>query len=310
MEVFFDIDEISNIKCEVGATIGTFDGLHIGHEKVIKSMVDKCKKDGIKSVVFTFSNIPREVIRNQEVKNIISLDEKVRLINQMDVDYLILIEFNKQHMNISAEEFIENVLLSHLDVKHLVIGYDFRFGKNAKGNIDLLARMQNEYNYTLDIIDPIVVDDMRVSSTLIRKLLSEGNINEANKFLGRRHYYRSIVMPGKQIGAKLGFPTANLKIDKSMHTLKSGVYATQVLTKNKRYDSITNVGFNPTFNQNKLNFETYIFDFSGDLYNKEIIVEFIQRLRDEIKFNSKEELSEQIKHDIKKANNIFNSLRE
>ena len=310
MEVLFDMDEIYNIKDEVSVTIGTFDGLHIGHNVVIQTMIDKCKKDGIKSVVYTFSNIPREVITGQEIKNIISLDEKVRLIDKMDVDYLILLEFNKNHMNISAEEFIKNIVLNFLDVKHLIIGHDFKFGKNAKGNIDLLTELQKEYNYTLDVIEPIIIDNMRVSSTLIRKLLLDGNIEEANKFLGRRHYYRSIVLPGKQIGAKLGFPTANLKIDKSMHTLKPGVYATQVTTKNKRYNSITNVGFNPTFNQSELNFETYIVDFNGDLYNKEIIVEFIQRIRDEIKFQNHEELTDQIKLDIEKANNIFNSLRE
>ncbi|MEA3424566.1 MAG: riboflavin kinase, partial [Bacillota bacterium] len=227
MEVLFDIEEICNIEGEVGVTIGTFDGLHIGHKMVIQTMIDKCKADGIKSVVYTFSNIPREVITGQKIKNIISLDEKVRLIDKMDVDYLILIEFNKKHMNISAEKFIKNILLDHLDVKHLIIGHDFKFGKNAKGNIDLLNKLQKKYNYFLDVVEPIIIDNMRVSSTLIRELLLEGNIEEANKFLGRRHYYRSIVLPGKQIGAKLGFPTANLKIDKSMHTLKPGVYATR-----------------------------------------------------------------------------------
>ncbi|MBN2260927.1 MAG: bifunctional riboflavin kinase/FAD synthetase [Clostridiales bacterium] len=308
MKVFFDIDDINSINDQVGVTIGTFDGLHIGHKEVIETVVKKCKEDGLKSVVYTFSNIPKEVTTGGKVKNIITLDEKVRLISQLHVDYLILIEFNENHMNISAEKFIREILLNHLNVKHLVIGHDFRFGKKAQGNYELLLRLQNEFKYELDVIEPILVDGMRVSSTLIRELLSEGNIEEVNKFLGRRHYYRSIVMPGKKIGTEIGFPTANLKIDQSMHTLKPGVYITQVLSKNIRYNSITNIGFNPTFNQNELNFETFIFNFNGDLYEKEIVVEFISRIRDEMKFHSKEELIKWIENDVEKAKFVFNSL--
>lgn len=308
MEVIFDIENISNIKGKIGVTIGTFDGLHIGHKKVIDTLVNKCKENDLKSVVYTFSNIPREITTGQEVKNIITLDEKVRLISQLGVDYLILIEFNKSHMNIPAEEFIKGIIFDHLDVKHLIIGHDFRFGKEAKGNINLLEALRSEYNYTIDVIPPVIVDEMRVSSTLIRELLLVGNIREVNKFLGRQHYYRSIVQPGKQLGKFLGFPTANLKIDISMHTLKPGVYVTQVNYKDRVYNSITNIGFNPTFSQNELNFETFIFDFTGDLYGKEIIVEFIQRLRDEVKFESKDDLVKYIQHDVEMARTIFSSL--
>lgn len=309
MEVIFDMENISKIKDPVGVTIGTFDGLHIGHQKVIETVVRKSRKEGLKSVVYTFSNIPRSVTMQKEIKNIVTLDEKVRLIQQLGVDYLILIEFTRAHMNIPAEAFIREILLDRLDIRHLVVGHDFRFGQYAAGDFELLDSMKSQYNYQLDEIQPVIVDKMRVSSTLIRKLLSIGDIREANKFLGRRHYYRSIVRPGKKIGKAMGFPTANLKTDISMHALKPGVYITQVLNGDRRYDAITNVGFNPTFEQKELNFETYIFDFSGDLYGREIVVEFFDRLRDEIKFESKEDLVRYIQHDVEKTREYFRSLR-
>lgn len=310
MEVLFDIEQISKITGPVGVTIGTFDGLHIGHQKVIQTVVDKSRQDGIRSVVYTFSNIPRAVTMGKEVKNIVTLDEKVRLIQQLGVDYLILIEFTRAHMNIPAEAFIREILLDRLDIRHLVVGHDFRYGKDAAGDFKLLTQLQMEYGYVLDEIQPVIVDKMRVSSTLIRKLLSIGDILEANKFLGRRHYYRSIVRPGKRMGQRLGFPTANLQTDISMHALKPGVYVTQVLHGNQRYDAITNVGFNPTFNQKELNMETYIFDFSGDLYGKEIVVEFFDRLRDEMKFDSMEELMQVIQKDVERTVAYFKSLRK
>ena len=143
MEVIFDIDNISNIKYDVGVTIGTFDGLHVGHNKVIKEIVKKCKQNNLKSVVYTFSNIPREIITGQEIKMIITLEEKVRLISLLDVDYLILIDFSKEFMNIEAKDFIKDILLDRLEIKHLVIGHDFKFGKNALGDINLLNQLKN-----------------------------------------------------------------------------------------------------------------------------------------------------------------------
>ena len=309
MEVIFDIENINNIKDPVAVTIGTFDGLHIGHREVINTVVRKSRENGYKSVVYTFSNIPKSVTMNKDIKSIITLDEKVRLIRNLGVDYLILIEFTREHMNIPAESFIKDILLDRLDIKDLVIGHDFRFGQYAAGDYHLLAQLKPEYQYELDEIQPIVVDKMRVSSTLIRKLLSLGDIKEVNKFLGRRHYYRSIVTPGKHVGMEMGFPTANLKIGIIMQALKPGVYITKVVSDQKRYDSITNVGFNPTFNQMELNFETYIFDFNGNLYNREISVEFYDRLRDEIKFDSKEKLIDQIGKDVEKTKEYFKSLR-
>jgi riboflavin kinase/FMN adenylyltransferase len=305
MEVIFDKDEIKNIPHRVGVTIGTFDGLHIGHQTVIRNLVDRCRKEGIKSVVYTFANIPREITEGKEVKKIITLDEKVRLISQLKVDYLILIEFTLEHMRLPAKKFIEGILLDPLDVVHLVVGHDFRFGKKAQGDHELLKKLQKKYGYRLDIVEPVTMDGKRISSTLIRELLTEGRILEANRYLGRHHYFRSVVTPGKRIGTGLGFPTANLIIDISMHTLKPGVYLTRVLARNKRYDAITNIGFNPTFERRELSFETYIIDFEGNLYGKELLVEFIDRIRDEAKFDSKEALTRRLKEDLHIARKYF-----
>jgi riboflavin kinase/FMN adenylyltransferase len=310
MEVIFDIENIDIIDMPVAVTIGTFDGLHVGHQTVIKRVVNLAKRRGLKSVVYTFSNIPKEVTTGKPVKKIITLAEKVRLISKLGVDYLMLIEFNEEHMNIPAETFIKDILLDRLDIKNLVFGHDFRFGKQAKGNINLLIDLKDEYGYNIEEIGAVMIDGMRISSTLIRELLSKGDILEVNKFLGRQHYYRSIVQPGKNIGRTvLGYPTANLKTDISMHSLKPGVYVTQVITNSRKYESITNVGFNPTFNQKELNFETYIFGFSGDLYGREIVVEFLERLRDEKFFETPEKLIETIAQDVENAKSIFNSLR-
>lgn len=308
MEIIFDPNDINLINDDVGITIGTFDGLHLGHVKVINQLIEQCEKKKLKSVIYTFSNIPREVITSEEVKNIISLDEKIRLISKLNIDYLILLEFNKDDINIAGEKFICENILNKLKVYHITIGHDFKFGKGAKGDYKLLEKLSKKFNYSIEVVEPVIIDNMRISSTLIRELLSEGNILEANKFLGRSHYYRGIVQPGKKIGVKLGFPTANLTIDSSMHVLKLGVYVTRVITNNTKYCSITNIGFNPTFNQNTLNFETYIFEFNENLYGKEIKVEFIDRIRDEMKFDSKDELVKRIKMDIKEANKIINSL--
>ncbi|OPL08387.1 MAG: hypothetical protein AVO33_10545 [delta proteobacterium ML8_F1] len=308
MEVLFDKDEIRHITGRVGVTIGTFDGLHIGHQTVIRNLVGKCQDEKIQSVVYTFANIPREVTEGRPVKKIITLDEKVRLISQLKVDYLILIEFTEEHMGLSAKKFIEGILLEPLDVRHLVIGHDFRFGKKASGDQTLLKKLQKKFDYELDVVPPVVIDKKRISSTLIRGLLTEGKIIEANRYLGRNHYFRSIVTPGKRIGTGLGFPTANLIIDISMHTLKPGVYLTQVLAKSKRYNAITNIGFNPTFESSELSFETYIIDFEGNLYGKEIVVEFLDRLRDEVKFESKAALSRRLKEDLHVAKQFFASL--
>ncbi|MDK2917438.1 MAG: riboflavin kinase / adenylyltransferase [Candidatus Petromonas sp.] len=299
MELIYSLEDMGKMVYETGVSLGTFDGLHRGHQRLINKLIKKSKSNGYKSIVYTFANHPREITsKKNKPKKIISVKQKIELFNKIGIDFLILVNFDDFHRNIKAENFITDILMEKLNMHSMVVGFDCRFGKNAEGNIKSLKRFSQKYDFDLEIVPPIKIENQIVSSTLIRKLLSKGLIGEVNNLLGRNYSIFGKVIKGKQLGSKLGFPTANISIDLDLCLPKKGVYVTKTHLKNRPYYSVTNVGLNPTFKQNTYNVETYILDFNKNIYNEEIRVEFLERIRDELKFNNVASLCEQISQDI------------
>jgi riboflavin kinase/FMN adenylyltransferase len=306
MKIYFEIEEIDVSIEPTSVALGTFDGLHIGHAEVLNEMKKVARDEGLKSFVYTFSNHPKEVISPDNVPSkIMDIDEKVQIFTRFDIDYLALIKFDKEQTNYDPEAFVSEILIKKLNMKHLTVGYDYKFGKFAQGDTDLLIALSEKYGYTYHIVQPIMRNNVRVSSSLIRELLSDGKIEEANYYLGREHFIKGTVVKGKGVGHKLGFPTANLRIKDNISTIKPGVYVSKTVLKGETYPSVTNVGFNPTFEQTGIHLETYILGIDRPLYDEIIEVHFLKRLRDELKFNSLDDLIEAMNKDLKNTKAYF-----
>lgn len=307
MKIFFEIEEIDADLSPTSVALGTFDGLHIGHIEVLNIMKEAAAEKGLKSFVYTFSNHPREVLTPDNVPSkIMDIDEKVQIFTRVDVDYLALIKFDESQILYEPEDFIKDILIDKLNMKHLTVGYDYRFGKKAGGDVDILVELSKKYGYTYEIVNPIMRNETRISSTLIRELLQEGRIEEANFYLGRSHFVKGTVVKGKNVGHTLGFPTANLRIKENISTIKPGVYITETVWRGKTYPSVTNVGFNPTFEQTGIHMETYIIGIDQKMYDEVIEVHFIKRLRDELKFESVDALVVAMHADLDKTKAYFN----
>lgn len=306
MKIFFELEEIdANIE-STSVALGTFDGLHIGHTEVLNLMKNSAKEKGLKSFVYTFSNHPKELLSPENVPSkIMDIEEKVQIFTRIDVDYLALIKFDESQIIYEPEGFVKTVLIDLLHMKHLTVGYDYRFGRKALGDVNLLIELSSKYGYTYEIVDPIMKNDVRVSSSLIRELLLDGRIEEANFYLGRKHFIKGLVVRGKGVGNTLGFPTANLRIKDNISTIKPGVYITETIWKGTAYPSVTNVGFNPTFEQTGIHLETYIIGIDHEMYDEIIEVHFIKRLRDEKKFNSLDDLVTEMNHDLANTRAYF-----
>ena len=306
MKIFFELEDIDVEKSETSVALGTFDGLHIGHIEVLNRMKHIAEEKGLKTFVYTFSNHPKEFLSPDQVPpKIMDIEEKVQIFTRIDLDYLALIRFDEDQNTYEPEDFIKQVLIDKLNMKHLTVGYDYRFGNKAKGDINLLLTLSEKYGYACDIIQPIMRNDVRVSSSLIRELLKEGRIEEANYYLGRKHFIKGTVVRGKGVGHTLGFPTANLRIKDNISTIKPGVYITETVWKGKTYPSATNVGFNPTFDQTGIHLETYIIGINQAMYDEVIEVHFLKRLRDEKKFDSLADLVDEMNGDLEKTRVYF-----
>lgn len=280
------------------AAIGNFDGVHLGHQKLI----DECKRHGYKSAVLTFYPHPSVFIKKIPNYPLITpLEAKVDIIARLGIDYLIVVDFNEEFMNLPKEGFID--LLKRLNIKACVCGYDFTFGKKAEGNITDLAKAIEFYE-----VKKYTLDNIRVSSTYIRELLTDGNVKEAKRLLGRYYSIKGRVIYGAQKGRTIGFPTANIDY-KNYYLPKNGVYFVNVKIGSNLYLGFCNIGHNPTFNfTEEKRFEVHIFNFDEDIYGEQIDILFIDRLRDEIKFNSAEELKNQLKLDKKNALDIAGNM--
>ena len=297
MDIIKSIWDVNNVEESV-VTIGKFDGLHNGHKVLIKKAVESSKKRRIKSVVFTFANHPANYFNNHSVKNIITDKDKMKKLNHLGIDIVVNIPFDEKMTNISADDFARKILKEKLRAKKVIVGHDFTFARNKEGNAKLLKLLGAKYNFKVEVVKPVKINNIRVSSTYIRNLIAEGSVNKVKEYLGRNYQLEGKVIKCKQLGRTIGFPTANMKIENEMLVPKCGIYATKVYLNGKTYFGATNIGYNPTVEGKDLSVETNILDFNEDIYGKTIKLEFLERIRDEKKFYSLEELKFQLKIDI------------
>lgn len=281
--------------------LGSFDGLHLGHLSLVRKVKSLAKENKSKSIVFTFKNHPRRFINiNNKIELIMTNEEKIDVLQKEGIDILAFKDFDVKMMKMMPDEFI-NWLCKTYNVKGIVVGFNFKFGYKNLGNVELLKKFEKEYRYKLYVMEPFKSEGKIISSTTIRKELVDGNVRKAFNMLSRPYMLSGKVIDGKKLGRTIGFPTANLEINKQKVIPKKGVYYTNVKINEKIFKGITSVGNNPTVNGQELTVETYILDFSNDIYGKEINIYFIDRIRDEIKFNDIHELIEQLKKDKKFA---------
>jgi riboflavin kinase/FMN adenylyltransferase len=289
-------------------TIGIFDGVHLGHQKIIKEVVAEANRTEGISILITFDPHPEEVISSKSPPFLLPLEERIRLISDMGVALMIVSDFTQEIADIPAEEFVQKILLNKLKMCKIYVGYDYAFGKDRTGNIELLKNMSITDGFKVEVISPVKIDNEIVSSTRIRYFLAQGNITKANAFLGRRYTVKAKVIHGDKRGRILGYPTANCICEENILLPLVGVYVVQVNIDNIWYGGIANIGYAPTFRGEELKFEIHILDFDKKIYGKEIEVAFIDRIRDEKVFDTSEELLEQIKKDEISARNILFGL--
>ena len=281
-------------------TIGTFDGVHKGHQVVINRLNDIAKKEGLQSVLLTFHPHPRHVIYpdDQELKLINTIEEKVDLLKYTGLQHLVIHEFSKDFSRINSVNFIRDILVGDLNMKYMVVGFNHHFGKNRQGTFDSLVELSELYDFKIEKIDPQNYGDIIISSTKVRAAINEGDFKKVNSFLGSNFYLKGKVVKGNNIGRKIGFPTANISQDNERKILpKNGVYAVKVWLNNKSYFGMLNIGNRPTILDDNFVIEVHLFDFDLIIYNQELKIEFIQRIRDEIKFSNMKKLKYQLEID-------------
>lgn len=279
--------------------IGAFDGLHKGHQLIINKALKEARKKHSPAAVLSFHPHPLEVIAGKTPPpSIVSRRQKISILQEMGVDYYFEQEFDRNFAQLKAEEFINNILIDKIKVNTVVVGDDFRFAYKNEGNVEILKEMGELHQFETKIISQLHASDDRISSTRIRNLLKKGKIKKAEKLLGRPYQLCGKVIHGKKRGRKLGFPTANLKLEANYALPPEGVYAVKVYHGDQEYIGAANLGDNPTFNNQELSFEVYILDFDGDLYGKRLCVNFIEFIRGEEDFSDKEKLIEQMEQDI------------
>lgn len=301
MKIIRDLENYST-DSPVALTQGTFDGVHLGHQKIIKQLTDAAKKIKGKSVLLTFYPHPRLVLYPEfnNLKLIHTLDEKIEILSRTGLDELVIAPFTKEFSRQTAEQFVKNVLVKKLNVKSLVVGYDHRFGKNREGSKEELIRLSNEYNFDIEEITAQNLNEVTVSSTKIRKALEEGDISTANLYLGRPFCVSGTVTQGQRLGRTIGFPTANIDLNNENKLVpKNGVYAVYVTLPNNPvpYKGMLNIGDIPSIAEKDWAIEVHIFDFDQEIYGEKIHIDFVKRMRSEKKFADLEQLSAQLSRD-------------
>lgn len=284
-------------------TIGTFDGVHIGHQKIIKRLVEISEIKNLTPSLLTFFPHPRMVLqKDANIKLINTIDEKKDILKQFGISNLVIKEFTKEFSRLTAEDFVKNILVDHLKAKHIIIGYDHHFGRNRNANIEDLKQFGKDFDFEVEEISKQDINDVAVSSTKIRAALQEGNIKIANTYLGYNFMLTGKVIDGKKLGQTINYPTANLHIDETYKLIpKHGVYIVKSIIDNNTVYGMMNIGHNPTVNGKHQTIETHFFDFNKDLYGQNLKIELLQRLRNEQKFSSVEELQSQLHIDKNNA---------
>lgn len=298
MKVFSSISEFNSTQKTI-VTIGTFDGVHIGHQKIIEKLIQGTKNSDYESLILTFFPHPRMVLHEaSSIKLLNTINEKSGFLKKMRLDNLVIHPFDKEFSNLSAEEFVKTILVDSFNIQKIIIGYDHRFGKNRAANIDDLIAFGDKYGFEVEQISAQEVDSVSVSSTKIRDAIANGTMAVANEFLGYNYILSGKIIKGKQLGRTIGFPTANIKIEENYKLIpKNGVYIVNSIIQEKTVFGIMNIGLNPTVNGEDLSIEVHFLDFDIAIYNTEITVSVIDRIRDEQKFSSIDLLKAQIQKD-------------
>lgn len=295
-------------------TIGTFDGVHLGHQKILKKLNEIRLKTGLSSVILTFDPHPRKVLfpNQKDLKLITTTDEKLALLEQNGIDVTVVYPFSKAFSQLDAQAYIKDILVKSLKVKHLIIGYDHKFGNNRDGDITTLKKYASEYGYTVEEISAQDIDNINVSSSKIRHALEKGNVELANKYLGYEFFMEGSVVKGKQLGRTLGYPTANLKIEDADKMIPAiGIYLVGVKIDGEEFHGMLSIGKNPTTDTDELvKIEVNIFDLDKDLYNKNITLSFIKHLRNEVKFENIDKLKGQLKLDKENCLKLLAELKQ
>lgn len=307
MEIYTDLSEIKKPFKNPIVTIGNFDGVHVGHQILFSEVVNRAYKEEGTSVAVTFYPHPLKVVRPDiGLKLISTCDQKRELIEMAGLDVLIILPFTKQMAEIPAEKFIDDILIKTIGVRQLIVGYDYALGKGREGDIPFLKEQGCRKGFPVTVVEPFYVDGILASSSKVRELVTAGEMQKVKKILGRYYQIRGQVKRGKQRGGPLlGFPTANLEIDSDDLCPRHGVYVTQVVYKGKCYGGVLNIGYNPTFSEDKISAEAHIFDFNQDIYGQDLKINLLAFLRPEKKFSGPEELAGQISEDVAQAKKVL-----
>ncbi len=307
MKVYYGLDKFQEVPFPV-VTSGTFDGVHLGHQRILQRINELASKHRGESVVLTLWPHPKQVLQHSEVpiSLLSSIEEKIHLLEKQGIDNLVIIPFTKAFSETSSADFIQNIIVDKLKTKVLVIGYDHRFGKNREGSFEYLTTHKDDYSFEIEEISKEEIDNSTISSTLIRQNILDGDLVNANKLLGTPYTISGKVILGEQIGRTINFPTANIQVMEHNKLLPhEGAYAVMVVTKNSRYQGMMNIGYRPTVNGKAKTIEVNIFDFDKDIYGQFIRLEIIQKIRNEKKFKNVEALSSQLKIDKSAAQKIL-----
>ena len=310
MRVHYGIESCKEIIKPV-VTVGTFDGVHYGHQKIITRLQKIAKNCNGESVLLTFDPHPRKVLfKDRKIKLINSIDEKIKILDELGLDHLVIYPFSKEFSKYSADEYISELLVNKLKTNTLVIGYDHHFGRNREGNIQLLKTSNEKYSFKLEEIKAHEIDEIKISSTKIRQAIDDGNIHLFKDYCGRFFEFSGKVIHGNGLGKTIGFPTANIVIENvDKITPSNGVYTVICRLNNETIKGIMNIGFKPSIdNKNKRTIEIHLFNFDKNIYDALINVQAVNKLRDEIKFPNLEKLKKQISNDIIHAKSILEKL--
>lgn len=297
MKIFRNFSDYTDRK-PLALSLGMFDGVHLGHQSIINALHEVSSEKGLESAILTFWPHPRLVFNpNEDLKLLNTLEEKSQLLSSFGIENLFLKEFDEEFRNLSGEEFVRQILVDKLNVKHLIVGYDHVFGKNRSGNFELLENLAPELGFEVVQMEAVNIHNKNISSTKVRNALLEGQIKEANELLGYHYPVSGTVTDGKKLGRTIGYPTANIEVNRLKLLPKKGAYITDVLIDGEQYQGMLSIGTNPTVKGTDLTTEVYILDFDRDIYGKEITVAFREFLHEEIKFESIEKLIERLDED-------------
>jgi riboflavin kinase/FMN adenylyltransferase len=296
MKIVKNINDISSTPKAI--TIGNFDGVHKGHQELLNQTRKIARENNLESLIFTFDKFPREIFNPKDFHRLYNNENKESFFKSYEIDTLLSIDFN-EIMNVNAERFCEDILIDQLNLKFLVIGDNFRFGKNRSGDINLLKNYQDDRSFELIIPDSVLYKNESISSSRIRNFLQEGDLNAANECLGKEYMISGTVVSGEKLGRKLGYPTANISLDHDYPL--DGVYLTKTILDKKNYLSLTSIGDKPTFNGTEKLLEVFILDFDKDIYGEKLEICFLEEIRKQIKFNNQDELIKQMNEDYKYA---------